>query len=172
MKHLLLALALGAMAATVAAQGGGGQGKGGGKGTGEGAQVRQRSGDKDCGRDLVVVKPDGTRQHYASITEFFDAFPPREIDQGESPRRGVRIDDLLRAYGADWVEALDCEDKIVQLPGGMPVRYVEYFVLTGRNTMKGVREVDRGRFINTVHPVRKLTFHGAPAKGAAPAKKP
>jgi hypothetical protein len=134
--------------------------------------VRQRAGDKDCGRDLVVVKPDGTRQRHESVAAFLEAFPTKSIDQGESPRRGVNLDDVLRAYNADWVEALDCEDKIVQLPGGMPVRYVEYFVVTGRGTLKGIREVNRGRFINTVHPVRKLTFHGSSAKAAAPAKKP
>jgi hypothetical protein len=167
MRTLMLVLALCGMAAATHAQGQG-QGQGGGKGDGDG--VRQRAGDPTCGRDLVVVKADGTRQRHESVEAFLATFPQKQVDQGESPRNAVSLDDVLRAYGADWVEALDCADKIVQLPGGMPVRYVEYFVLTGRGTMKGIREVGRGRYANTIHPVRKLTFHGA-TKATAPAKK-
>jgi hypothetical protein len=168
-KAPLLAAVLCAASAIVAAQGQG-QGQGGGKGDGD--SVRRRAGDPACGRDLVVVKADGTRQRHESVEVFLATFPQKQVDQGESPRNAVSLDDVLRAYGADWVEALDCADKIVQLPGGMPVRYVEYLVLTGRGTMKGIREVSRGRYINTVHPVRKLTFHGTSARAAAPAEKP
>lgn len=171
MKARLLAALLCAVSVAVGAEGQGqgqGQGEGGGKGRGE----RQRAGDPACGRDLVVVKADGSRQRHESIEAFLATFQQQKVDQGESPRNAVPLDDVLSAYGADWVEALDCNDKIVQLPGGMPVRYVEYFVLTGRGTMKGIREVSRNRYVNTVHPVRKLTFHGTAAVQAAPAKKP
>jgi hypothetical protein len=161
----LLAAALCAVSVAAAAQG---AGQGEGRGQGE----RQRSGDPACGRDLVVVKADGTRQRHESIEAFLATFPQRQVDQGEEPRNAVNLDDVLGAYGADWVEALDCNDKSVQLPGGMPVRSVEYLVLTGRGTLKGIREVGRGRYANTVHPVRKLTFHGTSAKAAAPARKP
>lgn len=167
MRARVLAAFLCAVSVAVGAEGPGqGQGEGGGKGRGE----RQRAGDPACGRDLVVVKADGTRQRHESIEAFLATFPQKKVDQGEEPRNAVNLDEMLRAYSADWVEALDCNDKIVQLPGGMPVRYVEYFVLTGRGTLKGIREVSRGRYANTVHPVRKLTFHGT-AKAAAPARK-
>lgn len=171
MRVWMLAALLCAVSVAAGAQGQGqgkGQGEGGGKGQGE----RQRAGDPACGRDLVVVKADGSRQRHESIEAFLATFPQKKVDQGEEPRNAVPLDDVLSAYGADWVEALDCEDRSVQLPGGMPVRYVEYFVMTGRGTLKGIREVGRGRYANTIHPVRKLTFHGTAVKPKPPARKP
>ena len=170
MRTLVLALLLCALSATAGAQDG--QGQGGGTGKGGDGQARQRASDPHCGRDMVVVKPDGTRERHDSVARFMAKFPHKDIDQGESLRPAVNLDDVLRAYNADWVEALDCSDRSVQLPGGMPVRYVEYFVLTGRGTLKGIREVGPGRYANTIQPVRKLTFHAASGKAAAPAQKP
>jgi hypothetical protein len=149
-------LVLAAMPAALA-QGGRGEGQGGG---------RQRAAGENpaCGAELVVVRTDGQREQHASAEKFLTAFVATEIDQGEQPRRAVKLDTLLKAYGAGWVEVLDCRNRSAHLPGGMPVTVPEYLVLTGRGGLKAVREVRPGSYSNTVQQIRKLTFHGVKAE--------
>jgi hypothetical protein len=137
-----------------------------GAGTGGG---RQRAGTKDarCGSDLVVVLPDGQKRQYPSIGEFLKEFPGRQIDQGEQERKAVAVEAVLKAYGADWMEALACDNRSVQLPSGMPFEGRDYLVLTGKQGLKSVREVRPGAFGNTLAEIRKLTLHKvSPPSGA------
>lgn len=148
--------------------------QGSGEGGGHGGRQRAGRADSRCGTDLVVVRTDGSKEQFASIEKFFDAFATRQIDQGEKPRTAVQLDAVLKAYAADWVEALDCENRSVQLPSGLPMEGQNFLLLTGRNTLKVVWELRHGEYRNTAQQVRKLTFHLAsgikhpPAPAARP----
>lgn len=122
---------------------------------------RQRAGSKGsrCGSELTVVLPDGQKRQYASIGEFFNEYPSRQIDQGEQVRAAVPVSAVLKAHASDWLEALDCDNKSVQLPSGLPFEGADYLVLTGKLGLKAVREVRPGAYSNTLQQIRKLTLH-------------
>ena len=140
------------------------QGAGGG-----GGRQRAASNPAACGNDLTVVLPDGNKRQYASAAEFFKDFQPRMIDQGEQKRAAVSIRDILKAHGADWLEALGCDNRSAQLPSGLPFEGADYLVLTGKQGIKAVREIRPGAYSNTQQQIRKLTLHkvSAPAGKAA-----
>jgi hypothetical protein len=155
MKPVLLVVACVLLAAgEVAAEGGGGRQRAGGKASA-------------CGNDLTVVLTDGNKRHYASVDDFFKHFQPRMIDQGEQERAAVPVSAILKAYGADWLEALGCDNKSVQLPTGLPFEGADYVVKTGKQGLKAVREVRPGAYSNTQQQIRKLTLHkvSAPSPG-------
>lgn len=138
------------------------QGTGGGGG-------RQRAANKAaaCGSDLTVVLPDGSKQQYKSVGGFLGEFQPRMIDQGEKERPAVPVSDILKFHGADWLEALGCDNKSVQLPSGLPFEGADYLVLTGKQGLKAVREVRSGVYSNTQQQIRKLTLHKVSAPRTA-----
>jgi len=122
----------------------------------------QRAGKRNsCGSDLVVVTPAGEKRRFASVAEFLGSYPSREIDQGEKPRQAVPLGAVLKAYSAEWVDVLDCDNHGTHLPVGLPIEGEEFLVMTGRGGLKSVREVRPGNFANTANHLRKLTFHSA-----------
>ena len=125
---------------------------------------RSKAGRQDCGQDLVVVLPDGTKRQYVPAQSLLAAYSAVQIDQGEKPRPAVKVDDVLKGLGAAWAEALDCDNKSVHLPSQLPFEGAEYLVVTGRGTIKVVREVQRGRYANVAQGLRKLTLHGPDGK--------
>lgn len=140
-----------------------GEGKGQGKGDG-----RARTERKDCGVELVVVLPDGTKRQYVPADALLTAFPAVQINQGERPRSAVKVTTLLESFDAAWVEVLDCDNQSVRLPTGLPFEGGEYLVVTGRGAMKVVREVQRGRYTNLAQGIRKLTLHAPAEAGKKP----
>jgi len=163
---LALAIACAISLGDAVAQGGGG---GGGKGGGDGRQ--RAGGDERCGSELVVVLPDGRKRQYASVAEFFEGFKSQPIDQGEDARQAVPVDAVLQAHSADWMEALDCNNRSLHLPSGMPFEGRDYLVMTGKRGLKAVREVRPKAYANTLSEIRKLTLHKATRPQAAPARK-
>jgi len=125
---------------------------------------RSKPGRDDCGQDLVVVLPDGTKRQYVPAQSLLSAYSAVQINQGEKPRPAVKMEDVLKELGAAWAEALDCDNKSVHLPSQLPFEGQEYLVVTGRGTIKVVREVQRGRYANVAQGIRKLTLHGADGK--------
>ena len=151
-----------------AAQGGGG---GGGIGGGKG---RQRAGDgPGCGAELIVVLPDGQKREYVPLATFLEAFKAEavSIDQGEDARQAVPVDVVLKAHGADWMEALDCNNRSLHLPSRMPFEGREYLVVTGKRGLKAIREVRPKAYANTLAEIRKLTLHKVSKPQPAPAGK-
>jgi hypothetical protein len=138
------------------------------QGMGAGRQ-RAASSPAACGNDLTVVLPDGDKRQYASVAEFLKDYPQRMIDQGEQQRAAVSVSAVLKTHGADWLEALGCDNKSTQLPSGLPFEGSDYLVLTGKQGLKAVREVRPGAYSNTQQQIRKLTLHkvSAPAGKAA-----
>ena len=131
---------------------------------------RQRAGghDSKCGLNLVVVRADGEKEQFESIEKFLGSFATTQIEQGEQARTAVRLDQVLKAYTADWAEALDCENHSLQLPSGLPMEGRDFLVLTGKGTLKTVSEARPGEYRNTAQQIRKLTFHRASGVKRAP----
>ena len=121
---------------------------------------RSRAEKTGCGSELVTVLANGARREFVPVEGFFAGYTVVMIDQGEKPRPAVRLSDVLSQNGATWVEALDCANVALHLPAGLSVEGVEFLVLTGRGTLKAVRESSPGRFQNLAQNIRKLTFHG------------
>ena len=150
MRKALLAILMLSLGASAWAQGGSGQGGGKGKRAGAG---------RACQEEFVVVRTDGTRERHPSAEALLEGLTATPISQGENPRAAVKAEVLLKKYGADWVEALACDNHSVQIPSGLAVEGQEYFVLTGRGGVKAVREIKAGSYRNTITDIRKLTFH-------------
>src|SRR5690349_21780339 len=143
--RLFLALTL---VLATAAQAQPGQGPGSGRGEGKGTRAR-------CGSTLAVVAPEGAERAIPAA-EILQGLPSKEISQGETPRAAVRLDDLLKKQGARWVKVTDCAEMSYELPSGLPVEGEVYAVVTGRGSLKFVREVRPGVFSNIVQNVKRL----------------
>jgi hypothetical protein len=137
-----------------------GPGPGGGKGGGRGANGR-------CGATLSVVLPDGSEQTFQPAGDLFEGLPNRTIDQGEDPRLAVKLTDLLGKMGAATVKTLDCAEKSLDFPSGLPVEGELYVVQTGRGSLKFVREVRPGVFTNVAEKIKFMRFRAAGARGDA-----
>jgi len=124
---------------------------------------RQRAGGQNpnCGADLVVILPDGQKRQYATVEDFMKTFETVRIDLGERERDAVPLDVVLKAFSATWVDALDCDNRSVHLPSGLPFEGRDYLVWTGKRGLKAVREVRRGSYRNAAQQIRKLTLHAA-----------
>lgn len=149
----LLALGLGLFAAVASAGPGGGKGDGGGDG--------QRG--RRCGGTLTVVNPDGTEKNFEPASIFLDGMPTRMIEQGEKPRAGIKVDDLLARLKAARVKAATCDGRAEDFPTGLPFEGDVYVVVTGRGSLKFVKEIRPGNFINLLQDVQRLRFHAADA---------
>jgi hypothetical protein len=133
------------------------EGKGGGEGRGRG-----------CAPEFTVTGTQGEKRVFAAQADFFRMYPSRTIDQGEKPRPAILLDDLLKVHKAAWVNVLDCDNKNQPLPVGLPVEGPIYFVLTGRDTIKVVREVRPGQYRNLITSIRELKFRASnPGQGQA-----
>lgn len=157
-----------ALAATaVSAQQGSGQGQGQRQGQGQGGGRGGNVGSRDhCGSSLAVVMPDGGEHSFKPAADFLKGMPVKEIDQGETPRPAARLADVLQRAKAGWVKVVDCADISQDLPSGLPVEGDLYVVVTGRGSLKVVREVRPGRYANVAQNIKRLRFHGA-GKGRA-----
>ncbi|HUR41168.1 MAG TPA: hypothetical protein VM240_08355 [Verrucomicrobiae bacterium] len=143
------ALLLSALSAGVANAG---PGPGGGKG-GDGPRKR-------CGGSVQVVLPDGSQKTFDPAADFLRGLPVRDIQQGESPRPAIKLDDILARLGARSVRVSDCHSAGQDLPTGLPLEGDVYMVLTGRGLLKFVREVQPGRFVNLIQNIHSLRFRG------------
>lgn len=130
-----------------------------GPGGGLGRKTQQHDGDPKCASELTVIAPDGKSHAYPSPEDFLKAMDVVEIDQGERPRPAVKLENVLANLHASSVDALDCANQSQSLPVGLPVEGPIYLVLTGRGTLKFVRESQPGSFVNLVKGVQRLTFH-------------
>ena len=131
-----------------------GPGPGGGKGPGTGARDR-------CGGSIQVALPDGPAKTFDPAPDFVKDMPLTEINQGENPRPAIKLYDLLARVGASSVRVTDCHGKDQELPSGLPVEGEVYLVVTGRGTLKFVKEVKPGRFVNMIQNIRTLRFNRA-----------
>lgn len=156
MKAMVLLLLLCALAAPAAAQGGGG-GPGGGGGGGKGGRIGAR--DKQCGATLSVVLTDGSERTFTPAADLLKGMPQKAIDQGENPRSAVKLADLLTHYGAGWLKVSDCAEMSQDLPSGLPVEGELFLVVTGRGSLKAVREVRPGQYANVAQNIKRLRFH-------------
>lgn len=146
---LVLALALVTASTSAWARGGQGQDAGGGD---------RRGG---CAPGLTVIGTQGEKRVFSAQADFFRVYPSREIDQGEQPRPAVRLEAMLAEQKATWVNVVDCDNRSRPLPVGLPVEGAIYFVLTGRNTIKVVRETRPGQFRNLIGSVQELKFRSS-----------
>lgn len=135
---------------------------------------RGQPGRSGCGSTLVMVAVDGTRRQFTPASEFFAEYKAGSINPGETPRQALKISELLLANSASWIEARDCDDGIQHLPVGLGVEGDEYLMLTGRGTVRIVRESRAGRFEKVLKNIQTLTFHGlqgdAPTNRTVPKK--
>lgn len=136
-----------------------------------GAQEGKRGGDgrgRGCPSEFTVTGTQGEKRVFATQADFFRMYPSKTIDQGEKPRPAVLLDDLLKAHKATWVNVLDCDNASQPLPVGLPVEGPIYFVLTGRDTIKVIREVRPGQYRNLITSIRELKFRASnPGQGQA-----
>lgn len=148
-KQRISAVLLGVFAAVASA----GPGDGGGDG--------QRG--RRCGGTLTVVNPDGTEKSFEPASTFIDGMPTRMIEQGEKPRAGIKLEHLLGRLKAARVKVATCDGRVEDFPSGLPFEGDVYLVVTGRGSLKFVKEIRPGNFINVLQDVQRLRFHAADA---------
>jgi hypothetical protein len=134
-----------------------------GPGRGGHGKQKDRGTDDQCGRALIVEAPDHTEKRYDPPANLFEALGATTIDQGEQPRPAISLDAFLGLQHASWVAVKDCEGGTQQLPTGLPAEGSYYFVLTGRGSVKVVREVRPGEYVNTIQRVSRLNFRAGSA---------
>lgn len=111
-----------------------------------------------------MVQADGKDRAYYPPEDFIHQFHSIELEQGETPRTAVALETLLASAQADEVEIVDCDDSSHKFSTHSPDRRAVFMVLTGKGTLKVVREERPDEYVNVVQRLRKLTFHKAGAK--------